>query len=93
MFKLLAMQVIMEIPDELAAALALRGEDPARAVLEALGLDAYRQRRISAYQLRTLLRIESRWELDAFLKARQVESYTAEDFEHDLAVISNEHNP
>jgi len=34
-----------------------------------------------------LLNISSRWDLDAFLKERQVESYTAEDFEHDFASI------
>jgi hypothetical protein len=81
------MQITLEIPDELAAALAAPATDPARAALEALGLEAYRQRRISAYQLRMLLGIPSRWDLDAFLKERQVETYTADDFEHDLATI------
>jgi len=81
------MQISVEIPDELAASLAPPGQDPSRAALEALGLEAYRQRRISAYQLRMLLGIPSRWDLDAFLKERRVESYTAEDFEHDLATL------
>ena len=81
------MQISVEIPDELAASLARSGQDPSRAALEALGLEAYRQRRISAYQLRTLLGLRSRWDLDAFLKERQVESYTADDFEHDLATL------
>ncbi len=80
------MHISLDIPDELASSLA-PGQDPARAALEALGLEAYRQRRLSAYQLRTLLGIPSRWDLDAFLKERQVESYTAEDFDHDLATI------
>jgi hypothetical protein len=43
------MQISIEIPDELAASLARSGQDPSRAALEALGLEAYRQRRISAY--------------------------------------------
>jgi len=64
---------------------AHRGQDTSRAVLEAVSLEAYRQRRISAYQLRTLLGIRSRWDLDVFLKERQVESYTAEDVDHDWA--------
>jgi Uncharacterised protein family (UPF0175) len=80
------MQITLEIPDELASTLA-PGQNPSHAALEALGLEAYRQRRISAYQLRTLLGISSRWDLDAFLKERQVETYTAEDFEHDWATI------
>jgi len=81
------MRISVEIPDELAAALAGSGQDPARSVIEAFGLEAYRRRRISAYQLRTLLGISSRWELGAFLKEHQVETYTADDFEHDLTEI------
>jgi len=81
------MQISVQIPDDLAAALAPQGQDPARAALEALGLEAFRRRRISAYQLRLLLGISSRWDLDAFLKDHQVETYTADDFEHDLATI------
>jgi Uncharacterised protein family (UPF0175) len=81
------MQVTLEIPDELAAVLAGSGRELSRAALEAIGLEAYRQRRVSGYQLRTLLGIPSRFELDAFLKEHEVEKYTAEDFEHDVATI------
>lgn len=80
------MQITVDIPDELTAAI-VPGQDPTRAALEALGLEAYRERRISAYQLRTLLGIGSRWDLDSFLKERNVESYTAEDFERDWETI------
>jgi hypothetical protein len=52
--------------------------------LEAIALEAYRERKITAYQLRTMLGIPSRFELDGFLKLHEVETYTAEDFEHDL---------
>ena len=38
------MHVTVEIPDELAATLAPAGRDPARAALEAIGLEAYRER-------------------------------------------------
>jgi len=69
------MQIRVDIPDELAAA------------LEALGLEAYRQRRITGYQLRTLLGIPSRYQFDGFLKEHHVEKYTYEDFEKDLATI------
>ena len=81
------MQITVEIPDELKAALAAPGQDLSRAALEAVGLEAYRQRRISGYQLRTLLGMPTRFELDAFLKEHQVEKYTVEDFDHDLATI------
>jgi hypothetical protein len=79
------MQILLEIPDDLAAILTSSGEDPARVALEAIGLEAYRQSRISGYQLRTLLGIPSRYEFDGFLKKHRAETYTAEDFEHDLA--------
>ena len=81
------MHLSLDIPDELAAAVLPPGQDPARAALEALGLEAYRLRRISAYQLRLLLGLPSRWDVDALLKERQIETYTAEDFEKDWATI------
>jgi hypothetical protein len=81
------MQISVEIPDELKAALAAPGQDLSRSALEAIGLEAYRQRRISGYQLRTLLGIPTRFELDALLKEHQVEKYTVEDFDHDLEAI------
>ena len=81
------MQITVTLPDELAAPLLPPGQDPARAALEAIGLEAYRQRRITGYQLRMLLGITSRYELDGFLKEHQVFDYTIEDFEQDLATI------
>jgi hypothetical protein len=79
------MQISLEIPDELAPALSAPGQDPARAALEAWGLEAYRQRRLSGYQLRTLLALPSRWDLHALLKEHQISLYTLEDVEQDLA--------
>jgi hypothetical protein len=76
------MQVTLDIPDELAAPLTSPGQDPARAALE-----AYRQRRLSGYQLRKLLGLPSRWDLDGFLKEHRVEKYTVEDWEKDWATI------
>lgn len=81
------MSVTITLPDDLVLALLPPGQEPTRAALEVIALAAYRQRRITGYQLRTLLGIESRYELDAFLKEREVFDYTAEDFEHDLATI------
>jgi hypothetical protein len=81
------MQVTIEIPDELAASLTPEGQDPARVALEAWALEAYRQRRLSGYQLRTLLGLPSRWDLHALLKEHQISMYTVEDLEQDLATI------
>ena len=79
------MRISLEIPDEFAPALTVPGQDPARAALEAWGIEAYRQRRLSGYQLRTLLSLPSRWDLHALLKERQLDVYSLEDFEKDLA--------
>jgi len=42
---------------------------------------------MTGYQLRTLLGIPARFDLDALLKEHKIEKYTIEDFEHDLATI------
>ncbi len=86
------MRISLDLPDDLAAAVIPPGQEPSRAALEALGLEAFRQRRISEYQLRTLLGLPSRWDLHAFLKERKVETYTIEDFEKDLATIQEFRN-
>ena len=81
------MQIIISVPDEFAAPLIPPGREPSRAALEALALEAYRERRMTGYQVRMLLGISSRYELDALLKEHKVEKYTIEDFEHDLVTI------
>ncbi len=81
------MQITVEIPDELASVLGGSGGDLSRAALEAIGLEAYRQGRLSGYQLRTLLGIPTRYELDGFLKQHEVYDYTIQDFEEDLETI------
>jgi Uncharacterised protein family (UPF0175) len=78
-------QITVTLPDDLAAPLLPCGQEPAWTVLGALALEAYRLRRITGYQLRTLLGIPSQNELDGFLKQHEVYDYTIEDFDRDLA--------
>jgi hypothetical protein len=66
------MQVTIEIPDALAQEMIPAGLEPARAVLEDALVEAYREHRISGHQLMTALGIETRYDLDGFLKAREV---------------------
>jgi hypothetical protein len=80
-------EIKLTVPDEFAPALVPASGDPARAALEAVGLEAYRQHRLTAFQLRRLLGIDSRFDLDAFLKEHDVFDYTLEDFENDLASL------
>ena len=55
-----------------------------RWILEKAGLEAYRSREISGYELRLLLDMTSRIELDAFLKRHEVYlEYSEDDFAHD----------
>jgi hypothetical protein len=78
------MDVTIAIPDELAARLGAETDLPRRA-LEALVLEEYRAGRITKAELREALGIETRYDMDGFLKARGVyEPVTPEDIRRDL---------
>ncbi|MEO8036027.1 MAG: UPF0175 family protein [Acidobacteriota bacterium] len=82
------MRISLDVPDDLVQQLAEKGQDLSRAALEALAIDAYRMNRITGLQLRTLLSIPSRYELDGFLKHHGVPlDYTIEDFEEDRKTL------
>jgi len=77
-------RISLDIPDDLVQQLAENGQDLSRAALEALAIDAYRMNRFTGLQLRTILNIPSRYELDGFLKHHGVPlEYTIEDFERE----------
>ena len=74
-------------PDDLAEPLSAGGGIE-RQALEALALEAYRGGRLTKAELRRLLGIGSRYELDGFLKAHDVyDPYTAEDQERERATL------
>ena len=87
----LAMQVTLEIPDDMAGKLAPQGQDPARAALEAVAIEGYRSGALSAYQTRRLLGFETGYELDGFLKAHKVweHAYGPEDLEKDRQTLKH----
>jgi predicted HTH domain antitoxin len=77
-------RISLDIPDDLVRQLAEGGKDLSRAALEALAIDAYRMNRITGFQLRTLLDIPSRHELDELLKHHGVPlEYTMDDFDRE----------
>lgn len=81
------MKISFEVPDDLVQQLAGDGQDLSRVALEALGIDAYRKNRLTGHQLRMLLNISSRYELEGFLKHHGVPlEYSGEDFERDAEV-------
>jgi hypothetical protein len=63
--RLRVIQVTVTVPDELVAALVPAGRDPGRAAVEAMALEAYRERRITAYRLRMMLDIPSRFVIES----------------------------
>jgi len=82
------MNVILPIPDDLAASLSADGSDLARRALESFGLAEYRAGRLTLPQLRRLLGFETLYELDGFLKAHgEYLDYTIEDFEREGAIL------
>ncbi len=83
----LTVQITIDIPDSLAAQYLPPGKDAARAVMEDALVQAYREERISGRQLMEALGIPTRYDLDGFLKARQVWiNYTPEELEQERLV-------
>jgi len=76
------MQIILELPDDLA-----KHPNPAREALEALAIEGYRSGAFSPYQTRLLLGFETRDEFDGFLKRHEVwdHAYSIQDMEKDAA--------
>ena len=66
------MDVYLEIPEEFARHLASDAKGLARAALEALAAEAVRSGRLTTSQARGLLGIQSRYEMDGFLKTHGV---------------------
>jgi len=65
------MQITVELPDELVGQMIPSGQDPSRAALEGMAVEAYRARRLTDHELASLLEMD-RYELDGFLKEREV---------------------
>jgi hypothetical protein len=79
------MNVTLRIPDEIAERLTAAGADLEREALEGFALGAFRAGRLTRYELRQVLGIETRYELDGFLKERGVHKpVTLEDIQRDL---------
>jgi predicted HTH domain antitoxin len=82
------MNVAIEIPDEIANALASHGSDVSQAVLEAVAIEAYRSGTVTPTQVQQMLGLRSRWQTEAFLRrAEAFHDYTMEDLDRDIAAI------
>jgi predicted HTH domain antitoxin len=79
-------QFIVKLPDELARQVIPVGSDPARIAVEDMAAEAYRAGRLTEHQLATLLGMD-RYELDGFLKKREVWlDYTEDDLRREVEV-------
>lgn len=79
------MQVTLDLPDDISAALEGRWPDLPRHALEALAVESYRSGALTENQVRRLLRLDTRFQVHALLKAHRVPlHYTEADLESDL---------
>ena len=84
------MNVMVPIPDDLAARFGSEAELGRRAV-EALALEEYRAGRLARAELRHLLGFGTRGELDGFLKDHGiVEGITVEEFDRQMQDLNNQ---
>jgi len=76
------MQVTIELQEDIGQQLTSEWRDLPRAALEALLLEAYRAKKLSAEELCRVLGFESQYDLDGFLKQHEVWlEYSLQDFE------------
>lgn len=64
------MDVHIDVPEEVARQFTAEPGGVARAAVEALAAEGLRSGKLTVYQVRQLLGIRSRYEMDGFLKAR-----------------------
>ncbi|MGJ5675076.1 MAG: UPF0175 family protein [Nostochopsis sp.] len=82
------MQIMIELPDDIANQLQLQPANISRRVLELIAADNYRQGRIGAAEVRQMLNFSSRWETYEFLKREKAYlPYTEDDLEQDVKAI------
>ncbi len=82
------MNVTVQIPDDLAKRLAASGDDLSRRALEGFALEEYKAGHITKAELRRLLGLETRYELDGFLKVHGVVAdVTIDDLHATLAIL------
>jgi len=80
------MNVTIDLPDDIAAALKDEWKNVPRRSLEAIAVEAYRTGALHESQIRRLLRFETRQQVHALLKEHGVPlRYTQADLDDDLS--------
>ena len=86
------MQVTIEVPDDIADELSREDPEIAHRILEGFAVDAYRQGQLTGHQVRRLLHLETRFDLERLLMRAQVPHQTTDD-EVEESVHGNLHFP
>jgi hypothetical protein len=79
--------ISLDLPEDIARQLKSKWKDLTRAALESLAAEAYRSDLISTEQVRRLLGLATRFDVEEFLKLHSVYDYTLEDFERDRETL------
>lgn len=82
------MNMIIEVPEDVARQLEATWGDLSQRVLEALAAEAYRSGVITEAEVQRMLHLRSRWAVDAFLKRAKAHlDYTEADLESDIIAM------
>ena len=78
------MEIMLQLPEDVAQHLAAQWRDLPRAALESLALEGYRSGALTQSQLRRMLGFQTRMEVDGFLKEHGIYlEYTLEDLDRE----------
>jgi len=78
-------QIVIDLPEDVASELLACGRDLSRTALESLALEGYRSGRLSESQVRRLLGFGTRYQVHGFLKEHGVPlRYSEQDLESDI---------
>jgi hypothetical protein len=84
------MNLTVQIPDDLAKRLGASGDDLSRRALEGFALEEYKTGHITKAELRRLLGLETRYELDGFLKVHGVvDDVSINDLRRDVSDLES----
>ena len=82
------MNIAIELPEDVAQQLQLQWGDLSQKTLEVMALEAYKSGIITEAEVQRMLKLSSRWEVEAFLKQSQAYlDYTKADLEQDVQAI------
>lgn len=82
------MQITIDIPEELADLLAVKWGNLSQRTLESLAIESYRREIMTRGQVRQLLKLDSFYEVEQFLKERGADlHYDETDLEQDIQTI------